>query len=135
VRTDGCAMSKATVCARCGRAPSEPIRGLEAARHRNHFALALGPTSDVQAYAFCIATVLCLEHQGQECRCDRDAWTRAVKHYEKKGAVKCWLALGVTEDLMKRADIVRLQELQHERALRPDEIVRLGELERWAGAQ
>ena len=108
-------MSIPTVCITCGRAPAKPTKGVEAARHRNHFAVALGPESDVQAYAFCIATVLCGVHKGHECQCDRDAWERAVGEYHEKGAAACWAKLGVTDEIMKQADMARRRELEEEK--------------------
>jgi hypothetical protein len=105
-------------CPECDRAPAPIIKGLEAARHRNHFAVALGPESDVQAYAYCISTVLCGEHKGQECQCDRDAWAGAVAKYDEKGAAACWAELGVTEEIMKQADMARRRELEEEKEVR-----------------
>jgi len=121
------------ICSLCGRKRAEPLRGEEAATHRELMQLVWGEErGGLMAYAFCVSTVLMTEHPGPAmCACDIRAWNRACDEYKRKGPETCWTWLGVTVDTLKRAEAMRLCSLSKERELSSEERARLEQLAQW----
>jgi hypothetical protein len=126
-------LSQSRRCDRCGRLPPDPTPVDFAARQRESLEKALGKERGSQiAYGWARSSVLLSETNGKlVCPCDVRRWNAAMKEYEEKGADVCWAALGVTGDVLKRAEGDRLVELSEERELTAEERARLGELAAW----
>jgi hypothetical protein len=104
-------------CPKCHRETQpEPVRGLEAAEHREMMRLAGIARGDLIAYCWCCSTVLLSEDSAKlVCQCDLDNWNKAGREYTERGAKACWDSLGVTDEMMAFAESKRIEELKAEK--------------------
>ncbi len=125
---------------KCGRASNPPMEGMEAAECRENMTIALGAErGGLLAYAYSVAGMMITPEAAEAaergatrpCKCDLRTWNLACARYEAQGADACWLALGVTSDLMKQVRAARLRALEAERGLSDAEKAELSEAEAW----
>jgi len=87
--------------------------------------------ADMMAYGWARVGVVVAANRGAFCECQVQAWDRACAEYLQRGPRKCWEALGVTADVMKRATLDRLERVALRGELGREERARLEQLRRW----